>query len=54
MTPAELHEVGLDVRALVEPYPRRFEEPGPPPESAPAVSVIAVAFPLSEEPEERG
>ena len=54
MTPQELHEVGLEIRALVEPYLRRLEEPGPPPEGARAVNVIGIAFPLPEEPGDVG
>jgi DNA-binding transcriptional ArsR family regulator len=51
MTPAELREVDGKIRALVEPYLKRLEKPGPPAEGSRAVNVVGIAFPL---PEERG
>jgi DNA-binding transcriptional ArsR family regulator len=54
MTPQELHEVDLEIRALVEPYLRRLEESGPLPEGVRAVNVIGIAFPMPEEPGKRG
>lgn len=50
MTPEELHELGLKIWALVEPYVKRLEEPGP--SGARAVNVIGLAYPLPEEPGE--
>lgn len=52
MTPAELHEFEGKVRVLIEPYLKRLEDPSPPPEGSRPVSLIALAFPLAEEPRE--
>jgi DNA-binding transcriptional ArsR family regulator len=46
MTPEELHEVDDGIRALVEPYLKRLEDPAPPAAGARAISIIALAFPL--------
>jgi DNA-binding transcriptional ArsR family regulator len=51
MTPEELREVDRKIQALLEPYLKRLEKPGPPVEQARAVNVIGITFPL---PEERG
>ena len=48
LTPQELGEVGDRVRASLEPYMRRFEEPELRPEGSRAISVIGIAFPLPE------
>lgn len=49
MTPEELREVDERIRAVLEPYLERLEDPEPPTEGARPVSVIALAFPLLEE-----
>lgn len=52
MTPAELHEFEGKVRVLIEPYLKRLEDPSPPSKDSRPVSLIALAFPLAEEPRE--
>lgn len=49
MTPEELRELDGRIRAVLEPYLERLEDPAPPAEGARPVSVIALAFPLVEE-----
>jgi predicted ArsR family transcriptional regulator len=52
LTLAELREFEGKVRALIEPYLKRLEDPSPPPEDSRPVSLIALAFPLPEGPRE--
>jgi predicted ArsR family transcriptional regulator len=50
MTAAELRQVEEEIRTLFDPYLKRFETSEPPAEGARPVSVIALAFPLPEDP----
>jgi DNA-binding transcriptional ArsR family regulator len=51
MTPEELHELDVNIRALLEPYLKRLEKAEPPAPEARPVNVIALAFPLAGKPE---
>jgi DNA-binding transcriptional ArsR family regulator len=51
MTAAELREVDQGIRGLLEPYLKRLEAREPPAKGSRPVSVIALAFPLPEEPQ---
>lgn len=51
MTSEEMRELDEGIRALLEPYLKRLEAREPPKEGARLVSVIALAFPLPEEPQ---
>lgn len=51
MTAKELREVDEGIRALLEPYLKRLEAREPPAKGSRPVSVIALAFPLPEEPQ---
>jgi DNA-binding transcriptional ArsR family regulator len=51
MTPEELHELDVNIRALLEPYLQRIEKAEPPAPEARPVNVIALAFPLAGKPE---
>jgi DNA-binding transcriptional ArsR family regulator len=53
MTPAELRELDAKVRNFLKPYLSRLEDPTPPAAGARLVSVIALAFPLSDDSPER-
>jgi DNA-binding transcriptional ArsR family regulator len=54
MTAEELREVDQGFRALLEPYLKRLEAREPPAKGSRPVSVIALAFPLPEEPQGDG
>jgi DNA-binding transcriptional ArsR family regulator len=51
MTAAELRKLDQQIRALLEPYLKRLEAREPPKRGARPVNVIALAFPLAEDPE---
>jgi DNA-binding transcriptional ArsR family regulator len=51
MTPEELHELDVNIRALLEPYLKRLEKAEAPAAGARPVNVIALAFPLAGKPE---
>lgn len=51
MTPEQLRQTERALRAIMEPFLRDLEEGKPPPEGARPVNLIALAFPLPEEPE---
>jgi DNA-binding transcriptional ArsR family regulator len=49
MTPTELRELDAKIRAFLQPYLDRLADPMPPAEGERLVSVIALAFPLSDD-----
>jgi len=51
MTAGELSDLDQGIRDLLEPYLKRLEAREPPKKGARPVSVIALAFPLPEEPQ---
>jgi predicted ArsR family transcriptional regulator len=51
MTAEELREVDGRIRAMLEPYLERLADSAPPAEGSRPVSIIALAFPLLDEPQ---
>ncbi|HEX6457230.1 MAG TPA: helix-turn-helix domain-containing protein [Solirubrobacterales bacterium] len=53
MTAEELRDLDRGIRGLLEPYLKRLEDREPPAEGARPVNVIALGFPLADEPGEK-
>ncbi len=52
MTSRELRELDEGIRRLLEPFLKRLEDSEPPAKGARLVNVIAISYPLPEEPQE--